>query len=121
MKNTKCKESILNVLKYSDKPITAKQIFINCSDLDLSTVYRCLARLEKEEIITKETRFDKKSYYRLNTNSKHVHHMICDNCKDVTEIECTPVENIITNISMKENFEVKNHFFEVHGICKKCK
>lgn len=123
IKNTKKLSTVLKIIKLSDTPITASDIFYNASKeikINLSTIYRILKRLEEENLITKTLRQDKKFYYELKHNY-HKHFLICRICHDVEPVEHCPLENMMDKIKEQTGFEITAHTLEIEGICKKCK
>lgn len=122
MRISKNKEQIIKILKNSNKSLNVHEIFdiINKMEkINLSTVYRCINSLCNENIISKEIRNDKKSYYTLNLEN-HKHHLICDMCKKEIVLDFCPINQISQKIKDKIGFDIKMHSIQISGICKKC-
>ena len=78
MKLTKKRQQILNLIQSSDTPINAK--FLKSKvDFDLSTVYRALEFLEKNNYIFSFD-FENEKYYFKEENANF---FICDSCKHI--------------------------------------
>lgn len=122
MRMSKNKEHIIEILKNSNKALNVHEIFdiiTKKEKINLSTVYRCINSLCNENIISKEIRNDKKSYYTLNLE-KHKHSLICDMCKEEIVLDFCPINQISQNIKDKIGFDIKMHSLQITGICKKC-
>ena len=81
MKNTKAREKILEVLKGKTTPVTAEEIYQECfsSSINLSTIYRTLARFHEENLVEKEINSEGKSAYLLKKD-EHCHILECIKC-----------------------------------------
>lgn len=93
-----------------------------CPEIGLATVYRTLQLLEEMKIIYKLNFDDGCSRYELNSNEnehKH-HHLICDQCGKVLEVEEDLLDNIEAEISKKYDFNITDHKVKFYGICKDC-
>ncbi len=122
-RNSKKRNLILNIINNSSTPISAKQIYAKViksnNNIDLSTIYRTLAYLTKNNIITKQISNTKVTLYEP-INHIHKHKIICDICKKSEIIAKCPLKDIQNNLSDKTGFKITSHTFEIHGICKKC-
>ena len=108
MRNTKQKELILEIIKYSYSHPTALEIYQNIS---LGTIYRNLNILVNQQLIRRIKmpnnidRYDK-------VNNDHIH-FICLKCNKVLDLE--KIENTPTMIN--EN-KVLDYEVNYKGICK---
>ena len=122
MRNSKNKEKIIEILNLNEQPVNVHSIYdiLNKEgNVNLSTVYRCINSLCKENIISKEIREDKNAYYSLNTNL-HRHYLKCDICKKDILIDSCPITKLAKDIKEKNGFNITNHSLQISGICKKC-
>lgn len=121
LKVTKQRKSILEILKYEDKPLAAEEVHnklnIN-SEMDLSTVYRNLNLLEEKNILLKSS-VNGVSFYQLN-NDDHKHFITCNICHKKFVIENCPVHDLEDIIEDETGFIIKGHNFEFTGICPTC-
>ncbi len=125
LKQTKPRLSVLKVLKQTNKPLTAEEIYLKCQkddqSLNLSTVYRTLdIFLEKGIVIKPLIKEDSTACFTLN-HHEHKHYLICSNCKKMLEIEFCPFDDYEKRIENETNFTITNHKFELFGICPSCK
>lgn len=93
-----------------------------CPEIGLATVYRTLQLLDELSILLKLNLDDGCIRYELNTNEddhQH-HHLICENCNDVIEVELDLLEHLEEKIEKKNNFKIKDHTVKFFGLCSKC-
>lgn len=117
MRNTKQKELILEIIKYSYSHPTALEIYQKSrekiSNISLGTIYRNLNILVNQQLIRRIKmpnnidRYDK-------VNNDHIH-FICLKCNKVLDLE--KIENTPTMIN--EN-KVLDYEVNYKGICKNC-
>lgn len=121
------REAVLDILiKYSGEHLTTEQIYKFVKevhpDMGLSTVYRTLVLLEKINMVCKLDLDDGFSRYELikqNEDHRH-HHLICNVCRGVSEVEEDLLDSLEEQIKMKNKFLVKDHRVKFYGICEKC-
>lgn len=124
-RNSKNKQSILEILKLFEVPATAEDIhkmlkYLNLST-SISTVYRTLDVLTANNIAIKSVMMDdKKDRYELN-RSIDKHYIICIKCEKIFPFNFCPMDNIDKNILEATNFDITGHKFEVYGYCPECK
>lgn len=118
---TKKRNAILDILRDSEKPLSAEMIYEITKDklqMNLSTIYRAMELFLKEKLINFST-LDKTQYYYISKN-EHAHYMICMNCHSMYEVDCKILQLIDDSIDQNE-FVVKNHDLTIYGLCKNCK
>jgi Fur family ferric uptake transcriptional regulator len=122
IKRTKQRESVLQVLKNSDKPLSAMDI---CAQIEtegetwLSTVYRILDIFVKKGVVIRTNIMNSEmSVYELN-RFKHKHYAVCMSCKKIIEMDNCPMEGFIPKLEDK-NFHIMGHNLEVFGFCNDC-
>lgn len=94
-----------------------------CPDIGLATVYRTLQLLDEMQVILKINLDDGCSRYEFNTHEddhQH-HHLICQNCGGVTEVEIDLLEHLEEEIERSHDFQINDHKVKFFGICSKCK
>lgn len=127
-KRTKNREAILAIIYSSQKPISATVILEELAKQGLepnkTTVYRKLDLLKHEGLV-REVMIDSATAYFERSDMHHHHHLICLNCKKITDFH--PDHDLEQAISTteekirKENaFKTMQHSFEFFGYCKKC-
>jgi len=119
IKLTKQRQIVYDVLKNSSTPLNAEMVFnlIPNNSIDLSTIYRSISYLEKNNMILR-FHFTGKSFYILNTKSHH-HYFVCTNCLTFKPISCI-LDGTIDHLKEKHKFLVTNHEITIYGLCEKC-
>lgn len=92
-------------------------------EIGLATVYRTIQLLEEMGIILRlELDHHGIARYELvNEEENHQHHhLICNNCKKVIEVEEDHLDGLETEIEKKYNFKIENHSVKFYGLCSEC-
>jgi Fur family ferric uptake transcriptional regulator len=73
-----------------------------------------------EKGVTRQIQFQEgRARYEL-ANKKHHHHLICNSCGRIEEVEGDLLENMELDIKKKKGFKVQSHALEFFGLCKNC-
>jgi Fe2+ or Zn2+ uptake regulation protein len=120
-KITRQREAILTVLSEGDHQLlTAQEIFKRVLSIgpgtNFSTVYRNLELLLQEGIVRKVELDREASYYELDHNEDHHHHLICRGCGFIQTTDFCPFDQL----EDEHGFVPVDHSFEVYGYCKDC-
>lgn len=94
-----------------------------CPEIGLATVYRTLQLLDDMQVISRINLDDGCSRYEFNAHEddhQH-HHLICQCCGSVTEVEIDLLEHLEEEIEKNHDFLIKDHKVKFFGICSKCK
>jgi Fur family transcriptional regulator, ferric uptake regulator len=95
---------------------TLGEIRARCPQVGLVTVYRTLDLLSGLGLVR---RLDLGDGPRYEMAEDHHHHLICEDCGEVTEFEQCPL-NLDRLPRVQEGFEVRAHSIEVYGRCAAC-
>lgn len=125
IKNTKQRNIVLNLLKKTDLPLTAEQVFLKVKEFDatisLSTIYRILDMFVTKEVVVKsDITDDNKAMFELN-RLEHKHYLICVCCKRIMAIDNCPLEVYEKSLEQKTGFHITGHKLEIYGYCPVCK
>lgn len=108
------------------KHLTAEEIYdevkINCPEIGLATVYRTISLLEEIGIVSRLHLNDGCSRYELvhsDENHRH-HHLICNICNKVMEVEDDLLDDLENSIKEKYSFNILDHSVKFYGICIEC-
>ncbi|MCC6643218.1 transcriptional repressor [Candidatus Peregrinibacteria bacterium] len=129
---TKPRSMALNFLAKENQPLTPYEIRDLLKEegekADVVTIYRILEEFERLGLVHKVTllgRYIRCSDLEMETHcEKDIgchHYLICEKCSKVQEISGENLHDLERVIEKKTGFEVKNHFLEFLGLCKKCK
>lgn len=112
--------------KNSAKHLTSQELHdiikLDNPEVGVATVYRTLIMLEKLSIITRISFDDGSARYELRNNYKEHrhHHLICNNCGEIEEVQDDLLEELESNIKKSKGFKVIDHMLKFYGLCKKC-
>lgn len=120
---TKQRSAILNVLIKNNRPLTAREIFLQIKNINnkfrLSTVYRNLNFFQNKNIVNRVDLNKQEGYFEL-LNNQHHHHLVCINCGEIKPLDC-PLRRFQHKLSNKTNYTIVQHNMKMFGICPKCK
>lgn len=127
-KLTKQRKAILEIfLENEDKHMTAEEvhryIVVNNPEIGLATVYRNVQLLSELNILNELILDDGFTRYELilnKENSRH-HHLICNNCGKIIEVQEDLMESIEKILDKNYDFLVSDHQAKFFGFCKKCR
>jgi Fe2+ or Zn2+ uptake regulation protein len=119
---TKQRQSVLRVIRESDKHLTANEVFEDARRLlpgiSFATVYNSLRYLKNEGLIG-EIHFgtDAKLYDRKLTRHDHA---LCNNCGMLVDLELTLPEGLIAEAAGRSKFKVDSIELTLRGLCPQC-
>ncbi len=103
--------------------MTAEQIYgsvrVAHPYINRSTVYRTLDMLSKERIITATDLGGGCTHYELHRDEPH-HHMVCQQCGKVDEVDHTLLEPLQNALMRKYKFKANIEHFAIFGLCTVC-
>ena len=114
------------IIENEGKHLTAEEIYEQvkkkCPEIGLATVYRTILLLEEIGVISKLLLNDGCSRYELvHRNERHRHHhLICNKCNKVIEVEDDLLEDLEEGIEKKYKFKILDHALKFFGICDEC-
>lgn len=115
MKATKQRLKVLSILYKNKGPITVESM-ISKSDMSLASLYRILEAFEGVCLVRKIDLRGKSFFYEI--NDAHHHHIVCNSCGDIEEIDICGIDKIIP---WSKKFSIINeHSLEFFGMCKTC-
>lgn len=120
MRMTKNRKIILEILKESNKPMSAELILNTLEEgsMDPATVYRSLDVLYNNNYLIKST-LNQTSYYHLN-NEDHNHYMLCLDCQKFVKVDCH-LHELEKELEKDSNLKIISHNLTFYGYCSKCK
>jgi Fur family ferric uptake transcriptional regulator/Fur family peroxide stress response transcriptional regulator len=119
---TKNRESVLRVIRGSDKHLTANEVFDDARRLlpgiSFATVYNSLRYLKNEGLIG-EIRFgtDANLYDRKLTRHDHA---ICNNCGKLVDLELPLPDGLLEEAADSSKFEGASIEMTLRGLCPEC-
>ncbi len=122
LKKTEARLALIDLLEKEENPLDVSSIInaLNAEKIhvDQATVYRILDILTKKGLINRLEFGEGK--YRYELTKSHHHHLICQKCGKIEDVEGNFVDRLEDEISAKNGFIVKSHSLEFFGVCKSC-
>lgn len=116
---TKTQTHIQTFIDNQDSPVDFADIqtYLSTLNLDINktTIYRNLEKLESQARVSKVLLSDQKQFWEKSVVSTNHYHLVCEKCK---KIECVELESKL-KISNK-NFVTKKIELNLVGLCSKC-
>lgn len=114
------------IIDNEGKHLTAEEIYdkvkVSCPEIGLATVYRTILLLEELGVISRLDLNDGCSRYEIvHSNETHRHHhLICNNCHKVSEVQDDLLEELEADIEKQYKFKILDHSVKFYGICDEC-
>ncbi len=114
------------ILSNQGKHMSTEEIYLEVRktnpDIGLATVYRTMLLLEELGILLKHNFEDGRNRYELShpEQDHDHHHLICQKCGEVSEVEDDLLESLEEVIAKNHGFKVINHKVKFYGHCSKC-
>jgi len=86
--------------------------------IGIATVYRGLAALEAQALISSVQLSDRKRYERA--NKSHHDHLICTSCGKIEEFINDSIERQQNLAAKEKGFSITGHQLVIFGICRNC-
>lgn len=111
-------KAIINNREHPTAEEVYEQVKKDYPGLSPATVYKTLALFVKLGIIREYGYED--GVNRYDSSTKPHAHLICTNCKKITDIDLPSIEKVMEEIEEVKDFELRSYRFELYGICKNC-
>ena len=120
---TSARAIILETINTDRKHWTVQEVYDavkpNLPSLNLSTVYRALDYLSREDLISVSDLGAGSPVYEAVQDSPH-HHLVCRECGYVFELSHEEVDDFFAKISRENEFEVCTNHLILFGTCEAC-
>lgn len=119
---TPARLATLKLFESHNTPIDAQHLLEHLRKelgIDRVTVFRILNAFVEKGLITKLEFGEGKARYEIASKEDH-HHLICEQCGRVEDIEDTVLPRVEAHIKDKHHFLVKRHSLEFFGLCESC-
>jgi Fur family transcriptional regulator, ferric uptake regulator len=118
------REAIIEALGRQDHPPSMKELFalLRRGLCDLATIYRVMHLLEKLGLVKRYDLGDRIARFELlpEGDDGHHHHLICQRCAEVVEIDECSVSALEERIASTNGFRAVTHRLEFFGLCPRC-
>lgn len=86
--------------------------------LSLDTIYRTLASLEENGLITRVKTGE--SQARFEAEQRQHHHLVCERCHEIIDFQWQTFDDSVLPDEILQWGKIKNKNAILHGVCKKC-
>ena len=120
--STKQKERLLEVIRNYNSDFAINDIYnVLNKEIGLTTIYRYLDELIKEERVKKFTK-NKKVIYHYIEECHHDNHFYlkCNKCGEMIHIDCDCINEFIDIVKNNHNFYINTKNIIIDGTCNKC-
>lgn len=115
---------VLEALHEADEHITApdicKRVRLKYPWINRSTVYRALELFKRLDLVT-ETELGGDRLYYHHAEKGHHHHLICQNCRQVIDVDEDILSSLEDTLRRKYKFQADLRHLAIHGHCLHCK
>ena len=119
IKSSAARLQIMQICCSSDLPLDVQEVTtLLKNEIHLSTVYRTLEKFVAVGILERVDFQEGK--FRYEYVKEHHHHVVCNDCGKVADIQDSGIEKIEQSVSLQTGFIVTKHSLELFGLCNKC-
>ncbi len=118
---TKPRIALYELLKNQHAPLTLAEINTLAVGIERTSIYRTLQLFQELRVVTVIPYGWKQRYELAEPFLAHHHHLICEVCGSVAEIDSEKIEKLVEALSSDESFTPTHHHFEVRGTCAQCR
>lgn len=118
---TSARRAIFHTLLETDEPLKNGEIARRTPSVDRASVYRTLELFSKLGITETVMRGWTPFTELAEPFKAHHHHIVCEQCGRVVEIENDTLEDVLSLVASRYEFNLKKHTVELSGLCKDCK
>jgi len=122
IKLTQHRQVILDLINESNHHWEAEELARTLTErnhsIGIATVYRGLAALESQGLISSFQLSDRKRYERA--SKKHHDHLICTECGKIEEFSNNNIEQQQDLVARENGFSISGHQLVIFGICRNC-
>lgn len=115
------RRQVVELLAEERCALTALEIDRQLPEVGRATVYRALEQLDGLGLIQKvDVKGDAAGFERVEPSGHHHHHIVCEQCGRVVAFEDDRLEQAITALGARPDFNVSSHEVTLRGECDRC-
>jgi Fur family ferric uptake transcriptional regulator len=119
-RTTRQRTAVLDALRAAPEPLSAQDLHAELGrTVGLATVYRTLQGLADAGLVDVFRRDRGEALFRL-CNPVHHHHLVCERCGRVVEIDACEVEPWAAEVARRRGFSITGHQADIVGRCPNC-
>jgi Fur family transcriptional regulator, ferric uptake regulator len=115
---------ILGCVEDAGSHISAEEIFaqvkIRYPQMNISTVYRTMELLTELGLVTETDFGDGRARYHCMGKGRSHHHLVCEKCGNITDIEESILSPLWATLQQEYNFKVNMKHIAFFGVCPGC-
>lgn len=122
--NTKQKELLIETIKTLNSDFMIKDLYSKLTGkVGLTTIYRLIDKLVKENKLRKYLGKDNNTYYQYLEECEKENHFYlkCNICNKIIHIDCDCIKDLFSHINKTHEFLPNNKNIVIEGICKTCR
>jgi Fe2+ or Zn2+ uptake regulation protein len=122
---TNGRQELVEALLVADGPVTLPAL-MTASALPQSSAYRNLLLMEQAGVVRRLVHSTGHAHYELAEDlTTHHHHLICEQCGTITDIELEPrlersLDRAFGTVTATANFTASHHAIDIYGACAAC-
>lgn len=119
---TRARERVISVFLQDRRPLTPRDVHRRAGeDVNLASVYRNIQLLRDTGILAPVDRVEEGERYELSEKHRdHHHHLICERCGAVEDLEGCLLEDVERRVRKKTRFRITRHELNLFGLCPRC-
>lgn len=122
-RTTKTKKLVASIFKQSQVPLTLSQVYDKAKKviptIAFSTIYRVALQLKQDKKLISLDFRDRSGRLEWSQRAHH-HHITCNSCGDIADVDDKSLNIKLKNIHSKTGFTIEEHIIELKGICPPC-
>ena len=120
---TEARKAVVDAVAESLRALTPLEVFDMARAaypaLGLVSVYRTLEKLEELHLIQRVHQPEGCQAF-ISASQGHQHLLLCQRCGQVSYFEGDDLENLMSGISSKTGYKIREHWLQFFGLCKDC-
>lgn len=123
---TNGRQELVEALVAADGPITLPSLLAAHRSLPQSSAYRNLLVMEQAGVVRRLVHNTGHAHYELAEDlTSHHHHLICETCGTITDIELEPrleksLDKAFDELTVGAGFTARHHTIDIYGECSSC-
>lgn len=116
------RQAILRVLEDSDRPLNVEEILARMTGYrsGVPTVYRNLQQFSEQGWVESIIGADQVMRFIRCHTTKHHHHLQCDQCGRMVEVEGCAIHKALEAMAGRSGFRITRHQLQLFGLCPEC-
>jgi Fur family ferric uptake transcriptional regulator len=116
------RQAIIRVLDAADRPLSVEELLARMTGFrsGIPTIYRNLQRFEEQGWVEAIVGPDQVMRYVRCHSVKHHHHVQCEECGCMVEVEGCGLKKALEALETRSGFRITRHQLQLFGLCPSC-